>query len=256
MGDKKEFVCMDGMKFVGDYKDTTCLDSGQWSHPVPDCLGPCTVPEVENALGIYHINADLPLDQNLTNFPIRKVKSGTQVSHGSSLEILCDKDYELDEQLDEKTAVIQGPVCKNSTWSYSPKCKPSSCKSKLPIIKNGRLRVVSIDHGATGYVRCLDGFRLKGDNSINCNKGNWTSVNSTCQEVYCGFPGVIEHGRVLLVGLTGMYDYKPYIRRISNNRQIAYECENGYRLNEGAPNGATCMDGSWRPDGLPLCIKE
>lgn len=247
---------MEGMKFVGDYKDTTCLDSGLWSHPLPSCLGPCKIPDIEYSLGIYHIHPELPLDQNLTNFPLRKVAPGTQVVHGSSLEILCDKDFELDEQLNEKSGIIQGPICDNSTWSYVPKCKPASCKSKLPSIKNGRLRVVSTGHGATGYIRCLDGFRLKGDNSTSCNRGSWTAINSICQEIYCSFPGVIEHGRVLLVGLTGMYDYKPYIKRISNNRQIAYECENGYRLNDGAQSGATCMDGIWKPEGLPVCVKE
>ncbi|GIY82554.1 protein lev-9 [Caerostris extrusa] len=47
------------------------------------------------------------------------------------------------------------------------------------------------------------------------------------------FPGVLENGRILLVGHMGMYDYRPYVRKITNNRQIMYECERHYTLNEG-----------------------
>lgn len=256
MGDKKEFVCLDGMKFVGDHKDTTCLDTGNWSHPLPSCLGPCTIPQVDHASSIHQLHPDVSLKQNLTNFPLRRVEVGTQVAHGSSLMIVCDRDYELNEHLDEEIGILQSPVCNNGTWSYTPNCNLARCKSKVPNLKNGRVRIVSNEHRAVGLVSCIDGYRLVGDNVTACERGSWTAINSSCQEIHCSFPGNIDHGRVLLVGLTGMYDYKPYIRRISNNRQIAYECENGYRLNDGAPSGATCINGQWKPEGLPLCAKE
>lgn len=257
MGDKKEFVCMEGMKFEGNHRDSVCLESGLWSHPLPQCLAPCIVPQVEHATSVYVIPPDLIRSQNqiFTNVSLKTVESGSQVSHGSFLELQCEKNYELDEQLDEYS-VIQAPMCYNETWSYMPKCKPARCRATPPSPKNGRTRLASTDHGSKGYIHCLDGFKLKGDDVTHCVKGNWSAIDSTCTEIYCGFPGVIEHGRVLLVGLTGMYDYKSYIRRISINRQIAYECEVGYRMNDGAPSGATCMDGQWRPDGLPTCIKE
>ena len=71
--------------------------------------------------------------------------------------------------------------------------------------------------------------------------------------VYCPYPGAIEHGRVLLVGNMGMYDYRPYVRRVRNNRQITYECKRGYVLEHNAPVGATCVDGQWSPSQLPQC---
>ncbi|KAM7305346.1 hypothetical protein ISCGN_015243, partial [Ixodes scapularis] len=71
---------------------------------------------------------------------------------------------------------------------------------------------------------------------------------------YCPFPGSIEHGRVLLVGNMGMYDYRPYVRRVSNNRQIMFECARGYTILRGPP-GATCVDGSWSPAELPRCVR-
>lgn len=253
MGDKKEFMCFEGMKLEGDHKESVCLESGSWSNPLPKCLAPCVIPRIEHSTSIYIIPPNLPA--NFTNLTLKMVEPSAQVDHGTFLEVLCEKNYELDEQMDDKN-IIQAPMCNNETWSYVPKCKPARCRATPPSPKNGRVRVASIEHGSKGYINCLDGYKLKGNNVTNCVKGNWTSINSECSEIYCGFPGIIEHGRVLLVGLTGMYDYKPYIRRISNNRQIAYECENGYRMNEGAPSGATCMDGSWKPDGLPTCTKE
>lgn len=255
MNDKKEFFCLDGMKFAGESRESICLETGSWSHPLPKCLAPCTVPQVEHAT---HINLAPQISvsgQNFTNVTLRRVEPGYQVSHGTNLEVLCEKNYELDEQIDGN-GTVQPPVCQNETWSYIPKCKPARCASTPPSPKFGRVTVASIEHGAKGYIHCLDGYKLKGNNITTCLKGNWTTIDTNCVEIYCGFPGIIDHGRVLLVGLTGMYDYKPYIKRIPNNRQIAYECELGYRMNDGAPSGANCMDGQWKPDGLPTCIKE
>ncbi|KAL1427367.1 hypothetical protein MTO96_017423 [Rhipicephalus appendiculatus] len=33
----------------------------------------------------------------------------------------------------------------------------------------------------------------------------------------------------------GMYDYRPYVRRVSNNRQIMFECRRGYTILHGPP---------------------
>lgn len=254
MGDKKEFFCFDGMSFVGQHKESTCLDTGKWSNPLPRCLGSCLVPQVDHANKSYVVQTSL-LVGNYSNVRLDSAEVGSKASHGSFLEIICDENYEVDEQEDERN-IIQSPVCNNSTWSYEPKCKPASCRSPPPSPENGRVRVVSIEHGSKGFIHCLDGYRLTGTSVTNCIQGNWTIIDSKCTEVYCNFPGYIEHGRVLLVGLTGMYDYKPYIRRISNYRQIAYECEVGFHMNDGSPSGATCIDGQWKPQGLPTCIKE
>lgn len=259
MGDKKEFSCRDGMKFIGEHNTTTCLESGSWSNSLPKCMAPCIIPEVEHALSIHVIPADLlslAKHTNFTNMTLKSVLPGHKVEHGVFLEVICEKNYEFNEELDDNN-IIQAPMCNNQTWSYVPQCRPASCRSSPPRLKNGRVRYASTEHDSVGHLHCLDGYRLTGANkTTRCVKGMWTNVNASCVEIYCGFPGVIPHGRVLLVGLTGMYDYKPYIRRISNNRQIAYECDSGFRLSDGAPNGATCLEGIWKPEGLPTCVKE
>lgn len=40
----------------------------------------------------------------------------------------------------------------------------------------------------------------------------------------------------------GLYDYRPYVKKVKNNRQIMFECGRGTKLVDGPP-GATCIDG-------------
>lgn len=51
--------------------------------------------------------------------------------------------------------------------------------------------------------------------------------------VYCQFPGYIPNGKVLLVGNMGLYDYRPYVKKVINNKQIMYDCDKGYVLENG-----------------------
>ena len=39
--------------------------------------------------------------------------------------------------------------------------------------------------------------------------------------------------QVLLVGNMGLYDYRPYVKRIKNDRQIIFVCEKGFKLKLG-----------------------
>lgn len=253
MGDKKEFVCREGMKFVGESQESVCLETGEWSHPLPKCLAPCLVPRVEHATGIYVIQPEI-LDANRgVGLPLDNVEPGTQAIHGSSLEVSCQKHYELEERVKNG---FEAPICNNATWSYEPRCKPASCSHKPVSPRFGRIRVASSEHGAEASIYCLDGYRLRGDSATHCVKGNWTLAKATCDEIYCGHPGYIEHGSVTLAGLTGNYEYKPYIKQVSTNRQVAFECDPGYRLNDSAWTYANCVSGQWRPNGMPTCIKE
>ncbi len=38
---------------------------------------------------------------------------------------------------------------------------------------------------------------------------------------------------MLLVGNMGLYDYRPYVKRISNDRQIMFDCDREYRIEHG-----------------------
>ena len=72
----------------------------------------------------------------------------------------------------------------------------------------------------------------------------------------------------------GLYDYRPYVKKITNDRQILFDCDKGYKLGIGtenslsektylqwywclgAPQGATCIDGQWSPTEVPQCHPE
>ena len=130
----------------------------------------------------------------------------------------------------------------------------------------------NLEHGMVGKFECRDGYMLKGNNTTQCYFGNWTGLTPWCKEgqfalhyllqtqnllskVYCPFPGFIEHGKILLIGNMGLYEYRPYVRKIQNGRQIMFQCDRGYSMIEPGPSGATCIAGEWSPTQLPRCVE-
>ena len=68
---------------------------------------------------------------------------------------------------------------------------------------------------------------LKGNNTTQCFFGTWTGMTPWCKEgemgatqvklltatcavlsVYCPFPGFLDHGKILLISRTGLYEYR------------------------------------------------
>ena len=129
--------------------------------------------------------------------------------------------------------------------SFAAKC------TELPEApENGLVVAPNLEHGMVGKFECRDGYMLKGHNTTQCFFGNWTGMTPWCKEVFCPFPGFVENGKVLLVGAMGLYEYRPYVRKIRNNRQIMFQCDRGFVL-VGGPTGSTCIDGHWSPSQLP-----
>ncbi|XP_064458816.1 sushi, von Willebrand factor type A, EGF and pentraxin domain-containing protein 1-like isoform X2 [Ornithodoros turicata] len=225
---KASYHCFDGMKFVGDSNTSVCLESGNWSHPLPKCFAPCKIPVLEHA----YVNLTTP---------------ESRLEHGRVLNVSCDTNYELAYN-------ATSPQCNNGTWTHLPVCAPARCKNMPERPSNGIVIAPKTEHGMKALFRCVDGYELVGPNVTICQFGNWThSKMPVCKEIYCPFPGSIEHGRVLLMGNMGMYDYRPYVRRVINNRQIVFECDRGYTVR--GPPGATCVGGEWSPNELPLCVR-
>nr|CAD7445089.1 unnamed protein product [Timema bartmani] len=256
------FRCHDGTKLEG-HTSSVCQIDGHWRYPLPKCLAPCVVPGIQQGrivlLGIHN--------ETVTDLPL-------VVPHGEKLSVECDPQYEF---LANNTPV----ACNNGTWTHIPRCEPGKntmlqCFPKLSPVtcpltntaprlstarckrlpkspRNGMVIAPKIDHGMRARYKCKDGFTLRGGNITECQFGNWTGVAPYCQEVYCPFPGYIENGKVMLVGNMGLYDYRPYVRKVTNNKQIMYDCDRGYVLVDGPP-GATCIGGRWSPKELPRCV--
>ncbi|KAF8794983.1 Protein lev-9 like protein [Argiope bruennichi] len=61
------FSCLENMTFVGQSASTTCQKDGTWSHPVPKCMAPCSVPSIEHGrVTNYAPDAKVPHDKHIT----------------------------------------------------------------------------------------------------------------------------------------------------------------------------------------------
>ncbi|XP_044746690.1 complement factor H isoform X3 [Coccinella septempunctata] len=225
------FRCHEGMLLEGN-SSTVCQIDGRWRYPLPRCLAPCVVPHVSQGRVIL-------VSKNDT------APSSTVVVHGEELVVECDQQYEFLGSL--------SPVsCNNGTWTQIPKCEPARCKHLPKPPKNGMVIAPKMEHSMKARFKCKDGYELKGEPLISCSFGNWTGEVPKCEEVFCPYPGEVINGKILLVGNMGLYDYRPYVKKVVNNKQIMYDCNKGYVLAEGPP-GATCIGGRWSPKQLPVC---
>ncbi|XP_045513614.1 uncharacterized protein LOC123707539 isoform X2 [Pieris brassicae] len=235
------FRCQDGMRMEGN-GSAICQSDGTWSHPLPMCFAPCVVPHVSQGSVVLMENKT---SENDTQEHTQIVRSSTMVQHGEIIVVECENDYEFPST---NTAI----TCNNGTWTQIPRCQPARCKRMPKFPRNGMVIAPKTEHGMKARFRCKDGFELKGNPIVVCSFGTWSGETPKCEELFCPFPGYIENGKVLLVGNMGLYDYRPYVKKVVNNKQIMYECDRGYVLSEGAP-GATCVGGHWSPRELPKC---
>ncbi|XP_060533491.1 sushi, von Willebrand factor type A, EGF and pentraxin domain-containing protein 1 isoform X2 [Cylas formicarius] len=226
------FRCHEGMLLEGN-SSTVCQIDGKWRYPLPKCYAPCVVPHVTKGRVIL-------LSRNDT------APTSTVVTHGEMLTVDCDPKFEFQWTHEKVT-------CNNGTWTQMPKCEPAKCQSLPKAPRHGMVSAPEMKHGMKAKFRCKDGYVLKGNPFVECSFGNWTGMVPKCDEVFCPYPGLVENGKILLVGNMGLYDYRPYVKKVANNKQIMYDCEKGYVLAEGPP-GATCVGGRWSPSELPKCL--
>lgn len=240
---------------LSGHTSTVCQIDGRWRYSVPQCLAPCVVPTISQGV-VSPIDTDIDLNAT-TTYATLGLGSITKVKHGTTLEVFCDEHYEF------PISSLAPPTCNNGTWSIIPRCVPARCKVMPKPPKHGMVLAPKTEHGMKARFKCKDGYNLTGpggkeitdpnDYVLTCSFGNWTGETPMCMEVYCQFPGYIPNGKVLLVGNMGLYDYRPYVKKVINNKQIMYECDKGYVFGEGPP-GATCVGGKWSPTELPTCI--
>ncbi|EAA12905.5 AGAP007761-PA [Anopheles gambiae str. PEST] len=245
------FRCHPEMLLVGN-TSSVCQIDGRWRYPLPQCLAPCVVPSISQG---QVIPIEFDIDVNSTTV-VPSSGSSSKVKHGTVLEVICDEHYEF------PFSSLSPPTCNNGTWSVIPRCAPARCKTMPKPPKFGMVLAPKTEHGMRARFKCKDGYNLTAPGGkpipdpnnyvLICSFGNWTGEMPQCTEVYCQFPGYIPNGKVLLVGNMGLYDYRPYVRKVINNKQIMYECDKGYVIETGPP-GATCIGGKWSPTELPIC---
>ncbi|KAG5681085.1 hypothetical protein PVAND_010551 [Polypedilum vanderplanki] len=255
LGSSIIFRCQPEMLLVGN-ASTVCQIDGRWRYPLPQCLAPCVVPSISQGI-VVPIEVDIP-DTNATQAtPIGMGIGSSKVRHGTILEVICDEHYEF------PLTSLSPPTCNNGTWSTIPRCVPARCKTLPKAPKFAMVISPKTEHGMKARFKCKDGWQLatadgkpindSNEHVLTCLFGNWSGEYPICQEVYCQFLGIIPNGKVLLVGNMGLYDYRPYVKKVINNKQIMYDCDKGYVLENGA-SGATCIGGKWQPSQLPDCL--
>ncbi|CAG0887447.1 unnamed protein product, partial [Cyprideis torosa] len=226
LGSSILFRCNPDMLLVGN-TSTVCQADGTWRFPPPKCMAPCVAPTVSGGT-------------------IKGVRPSETIQHGHTISVECEGEFEPNSNIPA--------TCKNGTWTYIPSCVPAGCKELPHHPKNGYVVVPRSDHGSLARFFCLDGYVLEGESFTECRYGTWTGKIPTCKEVFCPFPGQVPNGKVLLIGFMGVYNYRPYVSKVPNDRQIMYECNKGFYMDLRGPTGATCVHGIWRPVEKPLCL--
>ncbi|KAK2168007.1 hypothetical protein LSH36_21g02014 [Paralvinella palmiformis] len=217
---KITFKCNGRTTFEGVGIETRCLQNGSWSVGIPKCWKKCQVPGVVNGTIIGE-------------------QEGAYTDHGKTLQYHCNRGHQRN--------TTEGPKCYNGTWTFYPKCIPEE-------IRDGHVRFYTMRHGDKARYKCNTGYYLVGKEFVTCEYGEWRGQVPTCAPVFCEHPGSIENGKILLVGVIGKYEYRPYVKNVWHNQEIEYHCDKEYK--RVGPAAATCVGGKWSPPKLPKCIQK
>uniref|UniRef100_A0ABM5FRU3 Sushi, von Willebrand factor type A, EGF and pentraxin domain-containing protein 1 isoform X2 n=1 Tax=Pogona vitticeps TaxID=103695 RepID=A0ABM5FRU3_9SAUR len=201
---KVSFVCNFGYHLVGP-GNVTCLANGSWSKPHPSCEETrCEDPEfIENGNAVYENN-----------------------TVGSRVAYYCNKGYTLEgEPIAECT--------ETGTWSHPmPLCKPNTCPVPFIIPENALLSETTFHVGQKVFMKCREGYLLRGPSVIVCNPDEaWTPTTAKCEKISCGPPAHLENA--LIRGT--FYQY---------GDMVTYSCYSGYML-EGSLRSICLENGTW-----------
>ncbi|XP_075546838.1 sushi, von Willebrand factor type A, EGF and pentraxin domain-containing protein 1-like [Dermacentor variabilis] len=222
---KATYNCFDGMKFQGESNTSICLDTGNWSNPLPKCLAPCKIPTLEHA----YVNLSTP---------------ESRLEHGRRLSVSCHEHYELAYN-------STPPRCNNGSWTHLPICAPARCKSLPERPAHGFVIAPKTDHGMRALFRCTDGYQLVGPNVTVCQFGNWThEAVPLCRETTCSLPEVPNGS---FRELTTERPLDP-AELISHGTLVELVCGRGFQV-QGQPE-LRCWQGQWTPGLLPECLPE
>ncbi|CAN8010379.1 unnamed protein product, partial [Ixodes pacificus] len=169
-----------------------CRASGEWSHPIPICVG---------------VFCGIPPD------PVNGRVRGSLFHYNGRVTYVCNEGYH-----------IVGPtqrICQeNGRWtSHDPQCEETLCKL-LPNVTNGRIVLASgpLRPGAKLDIVCNSGHKFAPE--VACtDDGTWSVPEVICQPANCSEPPTVPHGDVTVVK-------NPDVRRAN----VRYSCNQGFEL--------------------------
>uniref|UniRef100_H3D8L5 Sushi, von Willebrand factor type A, EGF and pentraxin domain containing 1 n=1 Tax=Tetraodon nigroviridis TaxID=99883 RepID=H3D8L5_TETNG len=167
-GSVVNYTCMEGFTLKKE-RSVSCLASGQWSSPAPECvLVECPQP-AEVANGIVDVQGLMYLSKALYS-----CKAGYNLVGNST--VLCG----------EKGLWIGGV----------PSCRPIECSAPKKIT-NGKVTFTKLQFGQSALYSCLRGYRLQGPETLKClASGEWDNEPPTCVQMSCTPPQPLENGFV------------------------------------------------------------
>lgn len=279
-GSMVSYTCMDGFTLRKE-GSVSCLASGQWSSPYPECI-PMECPQpVEISNGIVDVQGLMYLSKALYSCkngyhlagnstvlcgekglwiggvpfcrPIecsipKQIVNGrvvyTKLQFGHSATYSCRRGYRL-----------QGPetvMCLSSgEWDIEPPaCVQIACTPPQPI-ENGFVEGQDHSFGVTIFYSCFPGFQLVGQDHLTCEEFGWSSSVPLCVPSDCGLPPHIDFG--LYIRVVGSSDASstdtlaaPLDLSFLHGTYIEYRCHKGYDLTVTTPTRLVCLeDGGW-----------
>nr|KAF6399637.1 complement factor H [Molossus molossus] len=207
--------------FVPPSKETwgriTCTTRG-WSPEVP-CLRKCVFNYLEHGDYPYYPQTHL---------------------QGASVLVNCHRGFSLQDQQTTMT-------CTEGGWSPPPRCMRVEMCSKSDVkIENGFISESQLSfllHKQTQY-KCKDGYRTEAGQTsgfITCLRSGWSEQPKCIKS--CAMP-VFMNARAKSGG--------PWFKV---NDRLTYECQDGYKNQEGQTTGfIVCGDSGW--SGTPSCQEK
>uniref|UniRef100_A0A7N6AVX0 Sushi, von Willebrand factor type A, EGF and pentraxin domain-containing protein 1 n=1 Tax=Anabas testudineus TaxID=64144 RepID=A0A7N6AVX0_ANATE len=285
------YTCMDGFTLKKE-GSVSCLASGHWSSPYPECI-PVECPQpVEISNGIVDVQGLMYLSKALysckTGYNLvgnstvlcgekglwiggvpscrpvecsvpKQIANGkviyTKLQFGHSATFSCRRGYRL-----------QGPetlMCLASgEWDVAlPACVQISCTPPQPI-ENGFVEGQDHSFGVTIFYSCFPGFQLVGQDHLTCEEFGWSSSVPVCVPSDCGLPPHIDFGEYVRViergagSATTSKDTGTFASAMDlsflHGTMIEYRCHKGYDLT--SHTRLVCQeDGGWNGTA-PSCV--
>ncbi|XP_028329615.1 sushi, von Willebrand factor type A, EGF and pentraxin domain-containing protein 1 isoform X2 [Gouania willdenowi] len=282
------YTCMDGFTLRKE-TSVSCLASGHWSSPYPECipvecphpsdisngivdvqglmylskalyscktgynlLGNATVLCGEKGLWIGGIPSCRPIECS----PPKQITSGrvvyTKLQFGHIAIYSCRRGYRL-----------KGPetlkCLANGKWSTEPPaCVQILCTPPHPI-ENGFVEGQDHSFGVTIFYSCFPGFQLVGQAHVTCEESGWSSPVPVCVLSDCGLPPHIDFGDYIRVTEEGegssskdIGASSPASLNFLQGTIIEYRCQTGYDIT--SQTRLMCQgDGGWNGTA-PSCV--
>ncbi|KAJ7417533.1 hypothetical protein WISP_63915 [Willisornis vidua] len=231
VGSEVMFSCEEGFQLTG-VTNLTCLESGEWSHPIPYCEGNWN--STPPACNIVSCGSPPAIKDAVVN--------GDNFTFGNTVSYRCKEGYTL-----VGPATIE--CLASGKWSVShQQCLAVSC-DEPPHVENASPESGHRLFGDIAYYFCLDGYSLADNSQLLCNaEGKWVPPEGRgmphCIADFCEKPSTVSYSILESISKA----------KFAAGSVVSFKCMEGFVLNTSAK--IECLrGGQWNPSPLSIqCI--